>query len=336
MIRGSGLTLELWLETEDQYQFGPARILSYSIDPALRNFTIGQTSDQLVIRLRTTETSLNGTNPHLIVDSTFDNRSLQHVVITYDFSEQIVHINSEQRTRSEILNGDFSNWDPACRLVIGNEVTGNRPWKGKLYYAAVFNRPLTEKEIRQNYLSGLPSQIDPGRMDGIGVKAKVPVARYLFDHGKGDVIHDSGSNFGPVNLFIPKYIQQATKPFLDFSKRNMHSKSGFSDVIINILIFIPLGILIHGMLRVRCGLALKISLAAFLAGTSFTFGVESIQHLSLTRHSSLIDVSMNMTGTALGVAIDRVYNLFLNYRAERLQMLLGDRTNEIIENRFGR
>jgi glycopeptide antibiotics resistance protein len=116
----------------------------------------------------------------------------------------------------------------------------------------------------------------------------------------------------------------------------MHSKSGFSDVIINILIFIPLGILIHGMLRVRCGLALKISLAAFLAGTSFTFGVESIQHLSLTRHSSLIDVSMNMTGTALGVAIDRVYNLFLNYRAERLQMLLGDRTNEIIENRFGR
>ena len=44
------------------------------------------------------------------------------------------------------------------------------------------------------------------------------------------------------------------------------------------------------------------------------------------RNSSLIDVSMNMTGIALGIAIDRVYNLFLNYRAERLQMLLHDRT----------
>jgi glycopeptide antibiotics resistance protein len=140
----------------------------------------------------------------------------------------------------------------------------------------------------------------------------------------------------PVNLFIPKYIQQATKPFLDFSKSYINSKSGFSDVIINILIFIPLGILLHGMLRVRWGLTLKISLAALLAGTLFTLGVESMQHLSLTRYSSLIDVATNMSGIALGIAMDRVYNLFLNYRAERLQMLLCDRTNESIENRFGR
>jgi VanZ family protein len=324
MVKGSGLTLELWLEAEDQNQYGPARILSYSIDSALRNFTIGQLSDKLVIRLRTTKTSLNGTNPHLMVDSTFDDRSRQHVVITYDFSEQKVFINGEQRTRSEILKGDFSNWDPACRLVIGNEVTGNRPWKGKLYYAAVFNRPLTEKEIRQNYLSGLASQLDPGITDGTGVKVKAPVTRYLFDHGNGDVIHDSGSELSSVNLFIPGYIQQATKPFLDFSKNYINSKSWFSDVTINILVFIPLGILLHGMLRARRGLTLKISLAALLAGTFLTLGVESMQHFSLTRHSSLIDVFTNMTGLTLGITIDRVYDLFLNYRAERLQMLLGD------------
>ena len=323
MVRGSGLTLELWLETEDQNQFGPARILSYSIDPALRNFTIGQSSDRLVIRLRTTETSLNGMNPHLIVNSTFDNQSLQHVVITYDFSEQNVYINGEQRARSERLKGNFSNWDPACRLVIGNEVTGNRPWKGNLYYAAVFNRPLTEKEIRQNYLSGLPSQIDPGRMDGPGIKAKVPLTRYLFDHGKGDVIHDSGSELSPVNLFMPKYIQQETKPFLDFPKSYINNKSWFSDVVINILIFIPLGILIHGLFRGRWGLTLKISLAALVAGALFTLGVESMQHFSLTRNSSLIDVVTNMSGTALGIAMDRVYNIFLNYRAKHLQMKMA-------------
>ena len=184
MVRGSGLTLELWLETGDQNQYGPARILSYSIDSGARNFTIGQSYDQLVVRLRTTETTLNGTNPHLIVDGTFDDRNLQHLVITYDFSEQRVYINGEQKARSEILKGDFSNWDPTCRLVIGNEVTGNRPWKGKLYFAAVFNRPLAEREIRQNYLSGLPSQIDPESAHNNGFKAQTPVARYLFGHGK--------------------------------------------------------------------------------------------------------------------------------------------------------
>jgi len=185
---------------------------------------------------------------------------------------------------------------------------------------------LTEKEIRQSYLSGLPSQIDPGRTDGNGVKTKIPVTRYLFDHGKGDVIHDSGSELSAVNLFIPKYIQQSAKPFLGFSKSHLNDRLGFSDVIINILIFIPLGILLHGMLRVRWGLTLKISLAALLAGTLFTLGLESMQHLSLTRNSSLIDIATNMSGTALGIAIDRVYMLFLNYRTERLQMLLFDRT----------
>ena len=137
------------------------------------------------------------------------------------------------------------------------------------------------------------------------------------------MIHDSGSNFSPVNLLMPKYIQQETKPFLDFSESYINSKSGFSDVVINIMIFIPLGIIIHGMLRSRCGLTLKISLAALLAGTLFTLGVESMQHLSLTRNSSLIDVAANMSGTALGIAMDRVYNIFLNYRAKHLQMKMA-------------
>jgi glycopeptide antibiotics resistance protein len=90
------------------------------------------------------------------------------------------------------------------------------------------------------------------------------------------------------------------------------------------------------MLRARRGLSLKISLAALLAGTLFTLGVESMQHLSLTRNSSLIDVTMNMAGIALGIAIDRVYNLFLKYRAAPLQILLHDQANEITANRSGR
>ena len=133
------------------------------------------------------------------------------------------------------------------------------------------------------------------------------------------MIYDSGSELGAVNLFIPKYIVQATRPFLDFSASFINSKSQFSDMIINIMIFIPLGIFIHGMLSIRYGGALMIALAALLAGTLFTLGVESLQHLSLTRNSSLTDVFMNMAGTALGIAIHKVYDLFLNYRAERFR-----------------
>ncbi|MBW2079248.1 MAG: VanZ family protein [Deltaproteobacteria bacterium] len=326
LIKGSGLTLEVWLKTEDLNQSGPARILSYSKDTGLRNFTIGQSRDNLVFRLRTTETNLNGTNPDLIIEEAFNYRSMQHMVIMYDFLEQRVYIDGEQRTRSKILKGSFSNWDRSCSLVIGNEATGNRPWKGKIYYAAVFNRSLTEQEIRQNYLSGLWSKTNKGSIKHTGFKAKGPIVRYLFDEGKEGMIHDSGLLSNPVNLYIPKYIKHKMAPFLSGSIGSLKSQSPFSGIIINILIFIPLGILIHGMLRARYGLALKISLATLLAGTLFTIGVESLQYFSMTRNSELIDVFTNMTGTTIGIVIDRVYNLFLNYKAKRLQMLLYDRT----------
>lgn len=353
LVKGNGLTLEVRLETEDLNQVGPARILSYSIDPVLRNFTIGQLRDQLVIRLRTTGTSLNGMNPHLIIDNVFNYKGLCHIVITYNFSEERVYINGEQRARNKILKGSFSNWDPSCHLVIGNEVTGDRPWKGKIYYVAIYDRPLAKKEIRQNYLSGLHSNVNKeGEKDtdikvkgfvkkflsyllelrsnvnkrsgkDTGFKTEGLVARYLFDEGKGDVIHDSGSVLKPMNLYMP--IKLKVKPFLKFSIDSLDSKSQFSDIIINIIIFIPLGIFIHGMLRTRFGLTLKISMSGLLVGTLFTLGVESIQHFSMTRDSSLIDVFTNMTGIAIGIMIDRVYTMFFNYQAKRLQKLMYDR-----------
>jgi VanZ family protein len=324
LVKGSGLTLEVWLQTEDLNQAGPARIISYSINKELSNFTLGQAWDKLIVRFRTTRTRLNGTTPHIVIIDTFSHRNMQHVVVAYDFSEERVSINGEQRTRSNVLKGDFSNWDTSCRLVIGNEVTGDMPWKGKIYYAAIFDRALTEQEIHQNYVSGL-RLIKEGSVRPSSLRTKNPVARYTFDEGKGVVIHDSGLASKPVNLFIPKYIKHKKESFFSFSMGSLQIKSRFPDLIINILIFIPFGILIHGMLRARFGPTLKISLATLLSGTLFTLGIESLQHFSMTRQSSLIDVSTNMSGTIIGILIDRAYNLFLNYRAKQLRMLLYDR-----------
>jgi len=323
LVKGSGLTLELWIQTEDLKQSGPARILSYSIDTRFRNFTIGQLREKLAVRLRTTETSPNGMNPHLIIDDTFNYKGPQHMVVVYNFSEQRVYINGELKAQSEILKGNFSNWDPSCIIVIGNELTGNRPWKGKIYYVAVFNRPLTEQEIRENYLTGLRFKINKESTKHTGFEAKGPLVRYLFDEGKGDVINDSGSGLNSVNLFMPKYIVQKIKPFLGVSTEYLQNKSRVSDIIINILIFIPLGLVIHGMLRTRFGLTLKISMAALFAGTLFTLGFESIQYFSMTRSSSLIDVCTNMIGITMGILIYRAYNLFLNYQAKNLWTLIN-------------
>jgi len=318
LVKGNGLTLEMWTQTENLDQIGPAKIISYSIDPPLCNFTVGQWRDKLVVQLRTTKTNLYGRNPHLDIPDVFTSQGLKHMVIMYNLSEQKVYINGVQKVRSDILKGDFSNWDPSCKLVIGNEVSSNKPWIGKIYYAAIFNRPLADQEIRQNYLSGPQHTRNKRNIKHSYFKAKGPVAKYFFDEDKGSVIHDSGSLSIPVNLSLPKYIGHKIKPFLSVSIDYLQNDSRYSDIIINILIFILLGILIQGVLRTRYGLTLKISLATLLAGTLFSLGVESLQHFSMTRNSSLIDVATNMTGVAIGIVMDRFYNIFLNYKAKHL------------------
>ena len=160
LVKGSGLTLELWLQTEDLNQTGSATIFSYSTDTALCNFTVGQVWDKLIVRLRTTKTNRYGINPILAIPDVFTSHGLKYMVIMYNLSEQSVYINGEQKARSHILKGNFSNWDPSYRLVIGNNVSGNRPWKGKIYYVAVYNRALTEQEIHNNYLSGFKSKVN--------------------------------------------------------------------------------------------------------------------------------------------------------------------------------
>jgi VanZ family protein len=45
----------------------------------------------------------------------------------------------------------LSNWDSSFPLLLGNEQTGNRPWKGHIYQLQITNRPLTKLEIAKTF-----------------------------------------------------------------------------------------------------------------------------------------------------------------------------------------
>ena len=52
------------------------------------------------------------------------------------------------------IDGDFSNWDPTCRLGLANELTGGRAWLGELYLVAIYSRRLSEEEVGRNFEAG--------------------------------------------------------------------------------------------------------------------------------------------------------------------------------------
>ncbi|MGD9311244.1 MAG: hypothetical protein PVG51_19040, partial [Desulfosarcina sp.] len=87
MVRAKGFSLEVWLLPANNIQGGPARIVSYSLNPNYRNFTLGQDGSDLIMRLRTNNTNLNGTEPHLVVENVFSQPKPLHIVVSYNFKE---------------------------------------------------------------------------------------------------------------------------------------------------------------------------------------------------------------------------------------------------------
>jgi len=65
LVSRSQLTLLVRMRTNNLEQSGPARIVTYSQDPANRNFTLGQIGDTLTFHLRTPNSGLNGLDPAL-------------------------------------------------------------------------------------------------------------------------------------------------------------------------------------------------------------------------------------------------------------------------------
>lgn len=80
----STFTIIVRVAAADLEQHGPARIVSLSDSPYLRNFTLGQEGRDLIFRLRTPATGLNGVWPELRVPNVFTDTRPRDIVIRYE------------------------------------------------------------------------------------------------------------------------------------------------------------------------------------------------------------------------------------------------------------
>lgn len=66
IVSAGAFTVLVRFRTRNTKQTGPARIVTYSLDSFQRNFTLAQNKHNIVFRVRTPVTGLNGLMPHLI------------------------------------------------------------------------------------------------------------------------------------------------------------------------------------------------------------------------------------------------------------------------------
>ena len=158
LMASNAVTVEAWVNPANLTQNGPARIVSLSASPYLRNLTLGQgvfssASDRLEVRLRTSSTSLNGTPAVPTAEGTLANR-LQHMVYTRDASGNVkIYLDNAILTTSTVT-GDFSTWDTTMPLVLANEVNGERAWLGEYHLVAIYDTALTTAQVTQNFTAG--------------------------------------------------------------------------------------------------------------------------------------------------------------------------------------
>ena len=302
LISGEGLTIEVWLSSANANQGGPARIVSYSLNPWERNFTLGQDGDDLIMRLRTTRTDENATSPSLNVPNVFVPETMQHIVVTYDYLEQRVYVDGKLRVAAMIPQGTFETWDPSYFLVFGNEFGGERPWSGTIAYAAIYGLPLPERDIVAKYDAGL----------GFGDAPRAAGLILAFDFTQGlESLKNRANTVQTVSQMLPLKkpvrVPRDSRTFFSFmidaeGKMTIPRRPTVWDFIRNVVLFVPFGAFVFAWLERRVqSTALAILITA--VGVSLVSAtLEALQFILASRSSSIFDFGANVIGAIAGAA----------------------------------
>ncbi|MEM7011025.1 MAG: LamG-like jellyroll fold domain-containing protein [Verrucomicrobiota bacterium] len=196
-------TVEAWVEPANTKQEGPARMVTLSRDTSARNFTLGQEANFYDVRFRSTRTNSQG-QPSLDSPRSSVKTELTHLVYTRDRGGKTrLFLNGKQSAEGN-AGGDLGNWDRGYRLAIGNEMSGDRQWLGKMHHIAIYSRALSPGEAADHFEAGAGAKTEE-----LIAKRKEAANKELFETKVAPLLanaclecHDSSTRKGKLDLSI--------------------------------------------------------------------------------------------------------------------------------------
>lgn len=150
-------SVEAWVAPANVTQT-QAYIVSYSGGTTQRNFTLGQTQYNYDAFVRSTNTDANGMPPLSTPNAQqVLQASLQHVVMTYDpINGRQIYVNGALVASGDPQKGgSLSQWDNTFALVLGNEVSSDRPFTGLIKMVALYNKAMSASDVQSNFNAGV-------------------------------------------------------------------------------------------------------------------------------------------------------------------------------------
>jgi glycopeptide antibiotics resistance protein len=213
------------------------------------------------------------------------------------------------------------------RLVLANSPQANDSWPGQILGLAIYHSQLTPTQVAEHYQSWKRNQ-----QPSIG-KDEAPVALYLFNEGKGNIVHNQLDS--TTGLIIPEHYFVLHPQFLSSVMSDYRANWHYwQDIAVNIVGFIPLGFLVATYFsEVR---TIKHPAATtIVVGLLTSFTIESLQFFLPTRSSGSTDLITNTLGTAIGVMFRRSW-IAQSLLAKARQLSMSMKTKPAFRHRVHR
>lgn len=285
------ITVDLWLRPAREPHLSLPVFLTLYDPASLDAVAFAQWEAELIVRWQ----NLNGP---LVVDEIgiedvlhAGQRSL--LTITCDASGTGVFVDGRQRRRypANLLSRSDAR---TMEWVLGNTPDGRRPWQGDVFAIATYDRALSAGDVLRNH-DGWSSRGRPitSRDEGL-------VGLFIFSERSGEITR---SQIRPDDHFrVAKFLEVRIRNLLITPWKDFEFTQGYLvDMALNILGFVPLGFFLAAYFVKSCGqrICRAIFLTIFVAA-ALSLSIEIIQAWIPSRDSQLMDLLMNMAGTAVG------------------------------------
>jgi hypothetical protein len=192
--------------------------------------------------------------------------------VTIMDSDQVV-------TSAEVQTEIGSTWDRKGQLVFGSTASGKLRWRGTLVSFEVYRA------------GGVNSFPDPSNA----------LLSYQFAQHSGRLIPDIGRE-PRFSLLVPARIKAPARKILSSPLTYWDGIWNISDIFNNLIAFIPLGILLGLLFRMRMRKVILV-LAATGIACLISLSVESAQYFIPWRDSSIVDVFTDSLGAFFGACL---------------------------------
>lgn len=287
------LTIEMVVTASiDRRGFSPLLVMHDGNDR--RQLAIWQYGTSLIV-MNGDDYNYKQRKPRVVGRNVFSPQRTSYLTITSD--EQGTHLYVDG-----ILAADKKKWKLSIpveghplRLVLGNSVHGNLGWRGDLHGLAISGEVISDKEVRRRFNRW------EADCNFDFLEQESTMLLFTFDQKKADQLAEqSGSD---NYLKIPQHMIVLQKTILASAWRPMNwNRAAVGDMVVNIVGFIPIGIVFYGFLQCLSGpFTRHDQLFAVILCMLLSLGIELAQAWIPTRHSTLQDFILNTFGAWLGI-----------------------------------